>query len=144
MTSKHLPPENVPNLTTPKTNTEVWEALPKGVQVVDATVQRIQSLQAAALSIILRIIDQIGNDTAGITESHLDELTDANRIVTMSFAYMVQVRKDLVRNALGYPISKFCTWETPTSCDSLFPDLPKKMKERDETQLNLRRRDRFR
>ncbi len=67
-----------------------------------------------------RIIDQIGNDTAGITESHLDELTDANCIVTMSFAYMVQVRKDLVRNALGYPISKFCTWETPTSCSPTF------------------------
>ncbi len=84
----------------------------KGVQIAELSVQKLMSLQAAALSIILKIIDQIGNDTAGLTETHLRELTDTNRIVTMSFTNMMQVRKDLIRNAMGYPLAKFCSWDT--------------------------------
>ncbi len=116
----------------------------KGVQIVDLSVQRLQALQVAALSVILRIIDQIGSDSAGMTESHLEELTDANRLVTMSFAYMVQVRKDLVRNAMGFPVAKFCNWETPVGKDLLFPDLTKKIKERDDAHVNLSRRNNYR
>ena len=116
----------------------------KGVQIVDHSLQRLQTLQDSALLIILRIIDQIGTGNAGLTEEHLRELTDANRLVTMTFTSANQVRKDLIRNALGFPLGKFCTWETPVGQDSLFLDLSKKMKERDETRLNLRRRNRYR
>ncbi len=144
LVEKYLPPANVPNLAIPKTNPEVWEQLNKGVQIADLSVQKLMSLQAAALSIILKIIDQIGTDSAGLTESHLRELTDANRIVTMSFTNMMQVRKDLIRNAMGYPLAKFCSWDTAVGQDSLFPDLSKKMKERDDARLNLRRRNRYR
>ncbi len=144
MTEKYLPPANVPNLVIPKTNPEVWEALNKGAQIVDLSVQKIQALQVAAMGVLLRLIDQIGNDSAGMTESHLEEITDANRIISMSFASMLQVRKDLIRNAMGFPLGKFCTWETPVGKDCLFPDLNKKIKERDESQINLRRRNRFR
>ncbi len=52
--------ENVLNLAIPKTNAEVWEVLNRGVQIVDLSVQQMQALQAAALSVILCIKDQIG------------------------------------------------------------------------------------
>ncbi len=32
---KHRCPENIPNMTIPKTNTEVWDLLPRGYQVAD-------------------------------------------------------------------------------------------------------------
>ena len=57
MVEAYLPPDNVQNLQVPKTNTEVWELLHKGVQIVDTSVQRIQHLQVAELSAMLRIIE---------------------------------------------------------------------------------------
>ena len=53
-------------------------------------------------------------------------------------------RKISIRNALGFPLGKFCSWETPLGQDSLFLELTKKIKERDDARLNLRRHNRYR
>ncbi len=143
MTTKYLVPDNIPNLVVPRTNPEVWENLHRGVQMVDSQVQRTQLLQVNAMSVILRIIDEIGTNTAGMTEAHLTKLTDANRMVTMSFSCLNQVRKELIRNAMGFPLAKFCSWDTPVGTEFLFTDLSKKLKEKDELQYKLRRRNRF-
>ncbi len=140
MTTKYKVPDNVPNLVVPRTNPEVWEHLHRGTQMVDGQIQRVQLLQVNALSVILRIIDEIGTNRAGLTESHLEELTDANRMVTMSFACLNQVRKEAIRNAMGFPLAKFCGWDVPVGTDCLFPDLSKKLKEKDEVGFKLRRR----
>ncbi len=107
---------------------------------MDSNVQRTQSLLAHALSAILGIINEIGSGTAGLTESHLQTLTDANRLVTFSFSSLIQVRKELIRNALGFPIVKLCSWDFPVGQDLLFPELGKKLKDRGETTVNLHRR----
>ncbi len=141
---KHRCPENVPNMMVPKTNTEVWDLLPRGYQVADNGTQRVQTMQVHALSALLAIINEIGNGNGGTTESHLERLTDATRLLTMSFASLTQVRKELIRNSLGYPLAKFCTWENVVGQDVLFTELTKKLKDRDETQYKLRRRNRSR
>ena len=127
-------------MTVPRTNPEVWDLLNRGQQVADTSVQRVQSFQAHALSAIIDIINQIGSGTAGLTEEHLRTLTNANRLVTMSFSTMSQIRKELIRNALGMPLAKLCTWETPVGKELLFPELGKKLKDKDEMQVKLRRR----
>ncbi len=137
---KHKCPENIPNMQVPRTNTEVWDNMSRGNQVVDNATQRIQSLQVHALSAILSIINAIGTGNGGLSESHLGTLTDATRMLTMSFSSLLQVRKELIRNSLGFPLAKFCTWETVVGAEVLFTELSKKLKDRDETQYKLRRK----
>ncbi len=142
LTNDYRAPKNIEKLQTPRTNPDIWELLNKGVRIVDTTTQRSQSLQVSALSVLMRIIDQIGGDTAGACVDHLQEVSDAVAMLVMSFAYLSQSRKELIRNALGFPLAKFCTWDTPVGAD-LIPELPKKLKERDEARLNLRKRNNF-
>ena len=141
---RHLCPENIPNAAVPKTNPEIWENMPRGAQVADSAIQRTQSLHVHALSAVLEIINAIGNNSAGPTESHLATLTDCTRLLTMSFASSCQVRKELIRNHLGMPLAKFCSWETPVGQEHLFTDLGKKLKDRDETQVKLKRKNKYR
>ncbi len=122
----------------------MWDHLNRGQQVADNSIQRVQSLMAHGLSAIIGVINAIGSGTAGLTEEHLETLTDANRLVTMSFASMCQVRKELIRSAMGFPLAKLCTWETPVGQELLFPDLGKKLKDKDEVQVKLRRRRKYR
>ncbi len=143
LTASYKAPQNITRLQTPKTNADVWELLQRGVQIVDSTAQRVQHLQVAALSAVVKIVDQIGADTAGQCVDHVQEMSDMVTILVMSFSYLSQIRKELIRNALGYPIAKFCTWDTPVGIEDLFPDLPKKLKEREESQLKLRRRNNY-
>ncbi len=144
LSSTYRAPANVPNLTLPRTNTEVWDNLNHGYQTVDVGAQKVQSLQAGALTAIIRVIEEICKGTAGPTESHLVELMDAVRLMCMAFASLSQVRKESIRNALGYPLAHFCNWDNIVGKDTLFVDLSKKLKDRDEAQLKLRRRNRFR
>ncbi len=118
--------------------------LNRGQQVADNGVQKVQSLMAHGLSAIISVINAIGSGTAGLTEDHLETLTDANRLVTMGFSSMLQIRKELIRNALGFPLAKLCTWETPIGQDLIFPDLGKKLKDKDEVHIKLRKQNKFR
>ena len=140
MCETYLPPANVENLQVPKTNVEVWELLHPGVKIVDASVQKIQSIQVAGLSAILKLLDNYGKDIGNLDEDQLQQLTDATNMACMAFSSMNQIRKDLIRNALGFPIAKFCVWDSVVGPDLLFPGLGKKVKERDETRINLKRR----
>ncbi len=89
---------------------------------------------------LLSIINAIGNGNGGLTKSHLSALTDATRIITMSFSSLTQVRKELIRNSLGYPL--FCTWDHVVGTDVIFAEHSKKLKDWDNTQFKLRRRNR--
>ena len=141
MCDTYLPPGNVENLQVPKTNIEVWELLHPGVKIVDTSVQKIQSIQVAGLSAILKLLDNYGKEKGDLSEDQLQQLTDATSMACMAFSQMNQIRK--IRNALGFPIAKFCTWESAVGPDLLFPGLGKKVKERDETRFNLKRRYRW-
>ncbi len=110
---------------------------------MDLASQRVQSLQTGALTAILRIIDAICRDCAGPTENHLEGLMDAVRLLSMSFASSNQVRKEAIRNAMGFPLARFCNWETTVGKETLFVELAKKLKDRDEARINLRRRNRY-
>ncbi len=128
---------NIPNMQVPKTDADVWDVLERGSQIADNTVQRSQNLQAAALAAILNIVNSIGTGSAGMTEEHLEVLTDCVRMLTMGFSTLNQVRKEIIRNALQYPIAKFCTAEAPVGTETLFIDLTKKLSERDTTKAKL-------
>ncbi len=130
----------MPNLQVPKTDVEVYERMAKPQQIVDHGLQRVQSLQAAALTSLLLVIDAVGSGTAGSTESQLEAITGATRLITMGFGGLHQVRKDCVRNALGWPIARLCDWSTPVGTETLFLDLGKRLSEKDTTRAKLGRR----
>ncbi len=125
----------------PNTDQEVWENLDKGSQIADLGVQRSQSMQMTALSSILRIINAIGDGNAGLAEDHLQILTDATRMITSSVSSLNQVRKDTIRNCMGWPIARLCNWKTPVGTTTLFPELNKKLTENDSARSKLSRRN---
>ena len=102
-------------------------------------VQRVQSLQVNALSSIILIIEEICKEEAGPTEDHLDALMDAVRLMSMGFSSCNQVRKESIRNALGYPLARFCNWEFTVGRETLFEDVTKKIEERDKAYYKLKR-----
>ncbi len=133
--------KNVPNLMTPRTDEEVYERLAKGQQIVDQAVQRAQTLQAAALTSLLLIIDNVGSDKGRSAEDNLEDITNATRLITMSFGGLLQVRKEVIRNALGWPIARLCDWATPVGPENLFLDLGKRLNDKDSTRMKLGRRN---
>ena len=141
---RHLCPDNIPNMAIPRTNPKVWDLMNRGAQVADNATQKVQALQTHALSALLGIINAVGSNLGGATEDHLETMTDATRLLTMSFASLTQVRKELVRNCLGYPIAKYCTWETAVGEETLFVDLGKKSKDKDELHYKLRKKSKYR
>ncbi len=138
----YKPPSNIPNLVTPRTNSDVWELLNRGHRAVDIGVQNAQNMQTHALTSIVRIVEEICNETAGPTEKHLNALMDAVRLMSMVFSACNQVRKEAIRNALGYPVARFCNWDSAVGQDTLFIDVAKKIEERDKAQYKLKRRGR--
>ncbi len=141
---EYKPPKNVERMQVPDTNKDVWELLKRGAQIVDSKTQTAQHLIIATLSVMAKLNDKIASGTAGTCSDHDVELSDVVTMLVMGQSYLNQVRKELVRNALGYPIAKFCTWDTPAGPSQLFDDLPKKLKEREESYLKLRRGNRYR
>ncbi len=141
MYGKYPAIENIPNMQVPKTDTEVWECMDKGSQIADNAVQRSQNMNVAALAAVLSVINKIGSGVAGSAETHLHTLTDCSRMIISSFANLNQVRKEIVRNNLQYPIAKFCGADVPVGTDTLFVDLGKRLSERDTTKSKLVRRN---
>ncbi len=82
----------------PVTDTEVYEMLDKGNQIVDNGIQRTQSLQSMALTSILQVIEAVNVGRGGLTEDHLECLLDSTRTLTMGFSNLNQVWKDMIRN----------------------------------------------
>ncbi len=68
---------------------------------------------------------------------------DASKLVSISFVSLLQVHKKLIRNCLGFPMAKFCSWDTPVGQDSLFTYLNKKLKDCDDIQFKLRTCSRY-
>ena len=137
-------PKNVERMQVPETNKDVWDMLKRGPQIVDSTTQKAQHLVVATLSIIVKLNEQIANDTAGSCAEHDEQLSDAVTMLVMCQGYLSQVRKDVVRNSCGYPLAKWCTWDTAVGPTQLFDNLPRKLKEREDTYLKLRRGNKYR
>ncbi len=114
----------------------------QGHKAVDMGVQKVQNLQVNALASIIQILEEICKDQAGSTDQHLDALMDSVRLMSMAFSSCNHVRKEAIRNALGYPIARFCNWEFEVGTDTLFVDVAKQIEDRDKAQFKLRRRGR--
>ncbi len=135
--------ENVPNLMVPQTDREVYENMDKGAQIADQAVQHSQRLQAHALSAILRVLNAIGHGNAGMTHEHTRLLTDATRLISGSFTSGHQIRRDIIRNSMGWPLARLCDWRTPVGTETLFPDLNRKLSENDTTRTKLKRFNKY-
>ncbi len=144
LTALYKAPKNVNRLQTPNTNKDVWELMNRGVQIVDSSTQKVQNLLVSVLAVLTRLLDNICNDTAGDCADHVTELSDSVLMGVMGFTYLSQIRKECIRNALGYPLARFCTWDTPVGPDLLFENLPKLLKDREENRLKLRRQNNYR
>lgn len=134
-------PANVPGLSVPRTNPEVWESMHRGAAIADGAVQRIQGIMARACSASLQLVDAVGGGDRSQVEDHLEEISDIVRGLSASFSALSQVRKDIIRNDLGDPVAKLCTWETKVGQEFLFEgDVGKAAKERDSRTNSLRRK----
>lgn len=147
LADKHSRPKNVPNLTVPKTNVAVWDRLRKGPRVVDAALQKVQAVLAKSMIPVLRVVEDIGAGKVQGATTFLEPLNDTVSLVSASFSYLNQARKEVVRNDLHDPIAKMCTWDTPVGVDKLFGvDVLKKAKEVEETKTldrQLKKKGRF-
>ena len=122
-------PENVPNLLVPCTNKSVWKDLSKGATIVDGQIQKVQTILGRALTILLKLIDEIGSGRGGSSDDHLRVLSDAMRCTTASFSMLNQTRKDVIRNDQWEPMSQLCTWDAPVMEDLFGVDVKKWLKE---------------
>ena len=138
-------PANIENLQVPRTNQDVWDSLRRGSAIVDGNIQKIQALLGRSCSATIQLIDQVGSGSGGTMESHLAEVTDIVRGICTSFSSLNQVRKDIVRNELGEPMARLCSWDTPVGADTLFEgDVGKMIKEREDGRAKIvRRKKRF-
>ena len=131
---KYPRPKNIPNLTVPKTNDCVWDAMKRGPQVADAGLQKIQTVISKSLVPVISIIDNIGQPGGSDRPiaHYLEPLTDVVRLSS-------QARKDIIRNDMGYPISKLCNWKYKVGGDQLFEDdLMKKLRELKEQHTQFK------
>ena len=83
---KYPRPENLTNLTIPKTKQDVWNALNMGSAVVDGLIQKVQGMLSKVITIIVKYIDDIGHGRAGSGEDHLIARMDRQRCLSAAFA----------------------------------------------------------
>ncbi len=130
---KYKKPANVKALKVPKTNSEVFDGMNKGPKVTDACVQKTQLMLSKALVPLIMTVNDIGIGKADELAPKLEPFMDVIRLTAGALSQLSQVRKDIIRNDLKYPMAKLCTWETPVGDDWLFgPDVVKKVKEKSE------------
>ena len=138
---KYPRPQNIPKLAVPKTYDCIWEALKRGPQVTDASVQKVQTVLSKALVPIINMVDDIGSGkgTTKPVADYLDQLTDAFRLGSAAFSLLNQARRDIIQNDLGYPTSKICNWQFKMGDTELFEgDVTKKLKELKEQNRQFR------
>ena len=141
---KYPRPQNVLHINVPKTNgcvyDCVWEAMKRGPQIVDAELQKVQTLMWKSFVPLIGMIDTIGKD--GVPDKPLSEYLTNTDIVPLSsaaFSLLSQTRKDIIRNDMSYPISKLCNWKCKVGVENLFEDdLMKKQKELKEQNMHFK------
>ena len=130
---KYKKPANIKALKVPKTNAEVFDGMNKGPKVTDACVQKTQLMLSKALVPLITTVNDIGIGKADELAPKLEPLMDVIRLTAGALSQLSQVRKDIIRNDLKYPMAKLCTWETPVGDDWLFgSDVVKKVKEKSD------------
>ena len=138
---KYPRPQNIPNLIVPKTNDAIWEAMKRGPQVTDASMQKVQTVLSKALVPIINLVDDIGSGkgTTKPVADYLNQLTDAFRLGSAAVSLLNQARRDIICNGLGYPTSKICKWKFKVGDTELFEgDVAKKLKELKEQNRQFR------
>ena len=138
---KYNRPGNVPNLAVPKTNDIIWEKMNKGPQIVDAGMQKVQTIMSKAMVPIVNMVSGIGDGTLKDTplQDYLTPLTDVMRLGFAAFSLMNQSRRDVIRNDMKYPINKLCHWKYPVGQEHLFgEDVLKMVKEMKEQSKHMR------
>ena len=99
----------------PKTNELVVSAMRVGAKIVDNAIANVQSIFGKSISPLMNMMADTNNDELKNTPivKYLPELTDAAKLGSAAIALLNQVRKDNIRNELGFPASQLCTWATP-------------------------------
>ena len=111
-------PQNISNLTNPKTNANVYRKLRRKVQVVEITLQQIQTTIGKALVPIIRMMNDIGTGelkNKPIME-YSNKINEVLRMGTAAFSYMNQARKEMICN-LGYSFGQLCSWDYAVPTD---------------------------
>ncbi|XP_045135591.1 uncharacterized protein LOC123518689 [Portunus trituberculatus] len=131
LVAKHKIPANVPNMTTPRLNQELFEVMNKEGKFQDIALQRYVGLVTKALIPLSGIISDMGSKTTKAVEHYLPQLNDTLQLLTASVNYMNHARTDGIRASIRHlPMNKICNWETKVGTDVVFPfDVVKKLED---------------
>ena len=100
LVAKHKIPADVPNLTIPRLNQEIFEVMSKDGKFSDIALQRCVGLVTKALIPVSGIVSDIGSRTTKTMDHYLPQLNDAVQLLTASVNYMNHARKDSIRHLL--------------------------------------------
>ena len=133
---KYSRPNNVPNLTVPKTNDQVFRKMRRKAQVVDVSMQRVQTLITKTLIPIVTMMNDIGQGgpKRKPLEDYAQSINDSLRLGTAAFSYISQARKEVIRNDMPYAFGTLCTWKYDVPTENLFSsDIVKQLKDITDT-----------
>ena len=131
LVAKHKIPANVPNMTIPRLNQELFDVMNKDGKFRDIALQRCVGLVTKALIPLSSIISDVGSKTTKPIDHYLPQLNETLQLLTASVNYMNHARKDGIRASIRHlPMNKICNWETEVGTDLVFPfDVIKKLED---------------
>lgn len=128
---KYLIPSNIDNLVVPKTNSYVFESMAFGPRFLDLLLQKCQSILSKATVPLINFIGDVSAKAAKPPEDYIGAVGDSLRLITASFNYLSQTRKEIIKNDIKDPgLTKLCGWSTKVGQTELFPtDVAKQVDE---------------
>ena len=115
----------------PKTNSYVFESLSFGPRFLDLLLQKCQLFLSKATIPLINLIGDVAAKEAKPTQDYVASAGDSLRLVTASFNYLSQTRKEIIKNDIKDPgLTKLCGWSTKVGQTELFPsDVAKQVDE---------------
>ena len=90
-------PNNVKNFKLPVTNNDITKAMTTGGKLLDARLARTNGILSKAIMPIARFLSDFGEKKSHPTEYYLTGLNSSLRLLTATFNYLNQIRKEVAR-----------------------------------------------
>ena len=122
----YLRPGNLPFLSAPKVNRQIWMSLGTSKKSMDKKLQDVQKQFLQSAVPIVSVIEEMNRARSEGTEVDLTRmiatLSDSVAFLGSANFNMVQTRRDLIKDELGPNLKGVCSMEIPFSGEHLFGD----------------------
>ena len=122
----YLRPGNLPFLSAPKVNRQIWMSLGTSKKSTDKKLQDVQKQFLQSAVPIVSVIEEMNRARSEGTQIDLTRmiatLSDSVAFLGSANVNMVQTRRDLIKDELGPNLKGVCSMEIPFSGEHLFGD----------------------